>query len=117
RLTETITDTATSESRTTTWTYDSRGQVLTIDGPRTDVTDVTTYTYDAEGNLATATNALGHLVQYTDYDAHGNPLEIIDPNGIVTRLTYDLRQRLKSRIVAYGTAGAATTGFDRKSVV
>ena len=37
----TVTDTATSQSRTRTYTYNSHGQVLTVDGPRTDVTDVT----------------------------------------------------------------------------
>ncbi|HEX7047248.1 MAG TPA: RHS repeat-associated core domain-containing protein [Gammaproteobacteria bacterium] len=112
RLTETITDTATDKVRTTTWTYNDFDQVLTIDGPRMDVNDVTTYTYDSFGNLATVTNALGHLTQYPSYDAHGNPLEIIDPNGIVTKLAYDLRQRLVSRTVAFGTPSATTTLFD-----
>jgi RHS repeat-associated protein len=51
-LTRTVTDTATSQSRTWTYTYNSYGQVLTIDGPRTDVTDVTTYTYHACSNGA-----------------------------------------------------------------
>jgi hypothetical protein len=47
-------DRATSESRTTTFTYSSLGQLLTINGPRTDVTDVTTLTYYActSGNWA-----------------------------------------------------------------
>lgn len=44
-LTKTVTDTATSVSRTWTWTYDTYGRLLTADGPRTDVADVTTYTY------------------------------------------------------------------------
>ena len=46
-LTRTVTDTSVSpnESRTWTYTYNSFGQVLTEDGPRTDVSDVTAYTY------------------------------------------------------------------------
>jgi YD repeat-containing protein len=44
-FTRTVLDTTTSESRTWTYTYNSVGQVLTADGPRTDVSDVTTYTY------------------------------------------------------------------------
>ncbi len=46
-LTRTVTDTSVTPnvSRTWTYTYNSFGQVLTEDGPRTDVTDVTTYTY------------------------------------------------------------------------
>ncbi|MCK6410782.1 MAG: RHS repeat protein, partial [Thauera sp.] len=93
--------------RTSTWTYNQYGQVLTADGPRTDAADTTTYTYyDAtdpdmgkRGQLASVTNALGQLTQITSYDLNGNPLTIIDPNGIVTTLTYDPRQRLTSRSV------------------
>lgn len=35
-----------------TYTYDFRGQVLTVSGPRTDGADTLTYTYDADANLA-----------------------------------------------------------------
>ncbi len=117
RLTETILDTSTSETRTTTWTYNSFGQVLTVDGPRTDVSDVTTNAYytcstGAQcGQVHSITNALGHVTQITSYNAHGNPLTIVDPNGVTTTLTYDLRQRLKTRTVA-----GATTTFDYDSV-
>ena len=95
----TITDTVLKTSRT--WNYPSyeNGQVKTIDGPRTDVTDVTTYTYYANGNIETITNALGHVTQITAYNAHGQPLTIVDPNGLTTTLGYDLRQRLISRNV------------------
>lgn len=44
-LTRTVTDLATSATRVWTNTYDSYGRVLTADGPRTDVNDTTTYTY------------------------------------------------------------------------
>ncbi len=46
-LTRTVTDTTVTPnvSRTWTYTYNSYGQVLTENGPRTDVSDVTTYTY------------------------------------------------------------------------
>ena len=33
---------------------------------------------------ASVTNALGHRTQITAYDAHGQPLSIIDPNGLTT---------------------------------
>src|SRR5262249_55987249 len=85
--------------RVWTYTYNSNGQVLTANGPRTDVADVTTYTYyandDADfgkrGNLATVTNALGHVTQITAYNAHGQPLTIVDANGMTTTMTYDPR--------------------------
>lgn len=41
----------------------------------------------------------------------GNPLTIIDPNGVVTTLTYDLRQRLTSRSV-----GNELTGYQYDGV-
>ncbi len=81
------------------------------DGPRTDVTDITTTHYyppDAtcsgghlgcRGQIASITNALSHVTQITRYNAHGQPEEIIDPNGLTTVLTYDTRQRLLSRTV------------------
>ena len=112
-LTKTVLDTSTSTSRTWTYTYNSFGQVLTADGPRTDVSDVTTYTYYSCtsgyqcGQVATITNALGHLMTYNIYNAHGQPLMITDPNGVVTTLTYDLRQRLTSR-----TVGSEQTTFE-----
>ena len=51
------------------------------------------------GNVATVTNALGHVTQITAYNAHGQPLTIVDPNGLATQLAYDVRQRLTSRNV------------------
>jgi YD repeat-containing protein len=105
--------------RTWKYTYNQYGQVLTADGPRTDVSDVTTYTYYSatdpdmgkRGNLATIKNASGHLTQITAYDLNSNPLTIIDPNGVVTTLTYDLRQRLTQRSV-----GGETTAYQYDAV-
>ncbi|MDR2877018.1 MAG: hypothetical protein LBV36_03120 [Chromatiales bacterium] len=105
QLTKTITDPNASTSRTWTYTYDNYGQILTVDGPRTDLSDITTLAYDASGNLSSLTNALGHVTQFTSYDAHGHPLTVIDPNGVTTTLTYDLRSRLTSR----ATAGETTS--------
>ena len=71
-----------------------------VNGPRTDVTDTTTYVYDSTtGSLASVTNALGHVTTLGNYDAHGRPRQITDPNGLVTNLTYDLRGRLTARNV------------------
>jgi len=99
--------TLTGLPRTWTWTYNAQGQILTADGPRTDVTDRTTYTYHPltdpdlgkRGNLATLTNALGHVTQIPAYDAAGRPLTVIDPNNVTTSLTYTPRGWLKTRTV------------------
>ncbi len=85
---------------------------IVMDGPRTDVTDATTYAYDeTTGNLLSITNALGQVTQITAYNAHGQPLVIVDPNGLTTTLTYDARQRLISR-----TVGTETTGYEYDGV-
>ncbi|MCR5881411.1 hypothetical protein LRS03_00440 [Rhizobacter sp. J219] len=98
-------------ARVTTWTYNGWGQVLSEDGPRTDVSDVTTYAYYADtvftgtgvaaeghstGDLHTVTNARGGVVRYTKYNRHGQVLESIDPNGVPTTYSYDQRLRLRA---------------------
>ena len=81
-------------SRTTTVTYNASGQVLTIDGPRTDVVDVTTFTYHtcstgAEcGQLHTVTNAEGHTTTFDTYDAAGRLTKETGPNGYVREYRY-----------------------------
>ncbi|UCV27889.1 RHS repeat-associated core domain-containing protein [Ferribacterium limneticum] len=107
--------TTTGAPRTWRYTYNAFGQVLTANGPRTDVADVTTTTYYAaddpdlgkRGNIATVTNPLGHLTRYTAYDLNGRPLSITDPNGTVTTLSYTPRGWLKTRSVA-----GQTTTYD-----
>jgi len=113
-LTKTVTDTATSESRTWTYTYSAIGQVLTLNGPRTDVSDVTTYTYYANndanvgkrGNIATVTNALSQVTTFNTYDTNGRPLTITDANGLVTTLAWHARGWLSSRAL-----GSETTTY------
>ena len=107
-LTNTVTDTTVTPnvSRTWTYTYNSYGQVLTAQGPRTDVNSTRTYTYynctsGAQcGRVQTLTDELGHVTTFNTYNAVGQPLTITDPNGVLTTLTYDARQRLTSRSVA-----------------
>ena len=95
-LTRTETDLATSQSRTWTYTYHSSGQVASVDGPRSDVTDTTTYAYDASNRLQTVTNALGHVTEMLSYDAAGRITRVRDPNAAETGFTYDARGRLTS---------------------
>ena len=107
--------TAGAKVRDWNYTYNSRGQVLTIDGPRTDSSDVTTITYYADndacvgcrGQAYTATNAAGHVTTFNSYNADGRPTQITDANGVVTTLGYSPRGRLTSRSLA-----GETTGYD-----
>jgi RHS repeat-associated protein len=111
--------TATGSPRTWTYTYDSNGSMLTMNGPRTEVADATSYTYypndDADpgnrGNLASVTNAAGHVTSISAYNAHGQPLTIVDANALTTTLVYDARLRLTSR-----TVGSETTSYEYDGV-
>ena len=100
-------------ARTWTYTHTYHGSIpglvaqTVADGPRTDVTDTTTYVWDGSGNLTSVTDALGHITYLSNYDAHGRPQQVTDPNGLVTALTYDLRGRLTSR-----TVGGEITDYD-----
>lgn len=107
-LTRTVSDTTVTPYVKRKWkySYNTVGQLLKEEGPRTDVADVTVYTYyqcntgGACGQLHTVTNALGHTTTYESYNAHGQPLSIRDANSVMTTLAYDLRQRLTSQRVA-----------------
>lgn len=94
-------------NRAWSYTYNLNGQVLTAKGPRTDVNETTTYTYYTDtiathtlGDMATVTNPLGQVTQYTQYNKYGQLLQMVDPNGVITLNSYDLRQRLTSTNVA-----------------
>jgi len=98
---------STVTNRVSSWTYNQYGQVLTEDGPRTDINDITTYAYNSDttadhmpGDLQSVSDAVGRVTQYSKYNRHGQLLESTDPNGVVTVNTYDLRMRLLSTTVA-----------------
>jgi YD repeat-containing protein len=111
-LTKTVTDTALPRTRTWTYTYNANGQVLTADGPRTDISDVTTYGYDSvTSNLVSITNAANQITSITSHDQHGRPLTIVDPNGLTTTLTYHPRGWVTSR-----TSGNETTAYEYDNV-
>ncbi len=111
----TLKDTASNATRTwsTAYTYHATVPGVLVqkveDGPRTDVADLTTTDYYApdascvgghfgcRGQIQKITNALGHVTQFTQYNAHGQVLEMVDANATTTLFTYDSRQRLTSR--------------------
>jgi YD repeat-containing protein len=114
--------TPTGSPRTWTYTYNANGSVLTMNGPRTDVSDVTTYTYYANnascpttngghatgcrGQVETITSALSQTTSVLAYNSMSQPKHIVDPNGLVTALTYTLRGKPLTRSV-----GSETTTY------
>jgi RHS repeat-associated protein len=84
-LTRTVTDTTVTPnvSRTWTYTYDSFGRVLTEDGPRTDVTDVTTYTY----YTCTTGAQCGQVHTITNAAGHVMTYDAYNAHGQHTQMT------------------------------
>lgn len=100
------------------WTYNARGQVLTHDGPRTDVSDVTTHAYypdttaeHTRGDLQSVVNAAGHATQYTSYDGEGRLRRSIAANGAVTDNTFTPRGWLAATTTVAGSAAPQTTTY------
>ena len=104
-------DRTSGEVRATSFQYDVRGRLVSVDGPRTDVADVTTIAYwrcsagGKCGEISTITDALGHVTEFTDYDALRQPTRIVERSGRVIELAYDARQR----VIRSTSAGRATS--------
>jgi len=117
-LTETVTGYTSSgpgaplTSRITTTTYDATGRVLSIDGPRGDVTDVTTFSYYT--NTETTVANRNRLKQQVDAVGVTTTFDLYHPLGgvdtqtahkgtlatdadVVTKFGYDVRGRLTTR--------------------
>jgi RHS repeat-associated protein len=110
-LTKTITSGA--STRAYSYTYNALGQVLTAKDPMGRVTTYNYYTTAdypngglGNGAVKTIINALGQVTRFTGYDADGRPLTVVDPNGLVTTLTYDKRGRVTKQ-----KEGALTTRY------
>lgn len=97
---------AKADPRDVSYTYTTLGQIATVDGPRTDVSDVTRYAYDALGNMTSVTNALIQTTTLSNFDTYGNPQTVTDPNGVVATFTYTPQGWLAS-----STIGTSTTSY------
>jgi len=75
-------------NQTATYYYDAQGNLKTIDGARTDVSDVTTHGYDALDRLTQTLNADGGVEQYTP-NALDQTTRIVDPANQATAETVD----------------------------
>jgi RHS repeat-associated protein len=88
------------------FTYDARGQVLTVTDP---LNHLTTFTYTAAGMLETVTDTQNKVTHF-QYDARGNRTATIDAlTQQPTTFEYDLRNRLTR--VTYPTTPPTSTSF------
>ncbi|MCG2747914.1 MAG: DUF6531 domain-containing protein, partial [Desulfobulbaceae bacterium] len=84
----------------TTYHYNTKGQLVSGDGPVAGTADTTTFTYDPEtGDLLTVTRPAVGTVTFGNYDEAGNPGIMTDVNNQQTVFTYDGRNRQLSSTI------------------
>jgi RHS repeat-associated protein len=84
----------------TTTSYDGWGRPVSVDGPRTDVTDVSTMSYDGHGFVARTVDATGHAVRTVTDPARGVVMLTVDENSDAWGLADD-----KSTVQRYDSLG------------
>jgi YD repeat-containing protein len=83
----------------TTFTYNSKGQVLSIDGPVSGLDDTTAFNYDpTTGDLLSITQPLVGTTIFSDYDPAGRVGKITNVNAQTKRFTYDAKGRVTAVI-------------------
>jgi RHS repeat-associated protein len=113
-LSRTETDTTTNtvpyatngQIRKWTYTWSDTGLPLSMIDSRG---GTTRFGYDNSGALTSITTALVQVTQITQHTGGGLPQTIVDPNGVVSNLAYDARQRLVSRTVNTAAGPMTTT--------
>lgn len=92
----------------TMFTYNSKGQVLTIDGPLPGSGDTNSFAYDtATGDLLSITRPLIGGTYFSDYDTAGRPGRVADVNGQPRGISYNGRGRITA--IINDADGSATT--------
>ncbi|WP_456417905.1 hypothetical protein, partial [Thiolapillus sp.] len=81
----------TPDERRTTWTYTPAGQIASRTRHHSDPAQsvTTSYQYDSKGNLTQISGPEGGITRYQDFDALGNARTRIDPRGHTWTSDYD----------------------------
>jgi RHS repeat-associated protein len=111
----------------TTFTYNGKGQVLSIDGPLPGNGDTTALSYDTPtGDLVSITRPLIGNTNFSNYDAAGQVGRVTDVNGQSKDFSYDGRGRIttitnnadgSSTGIAYNMAGQPVSRTDEDGVL
>jgi RHS repeat-associated protein len=110
---KTITD---ANTKVTTYTYDARGNRLTIQDPVNGASKLTVFTYDSMNRLKTITYPGATASISFDYDWRGRRDWVQDQNGFKTYYGYDDADRLTSVTDAQSpTPGVTTYTYDTEN--
>jgi len=92
----------------TTFTYNGKGQILSIDGLLPGSVDTTAFTYNVTtGDLLSIARPLIGSANFSEYDAAGNLGKVTDVNGQSKNFTCDGRGRITS--ITNNADGSSTT--------
>jgi RHS repeat-associated protein len=110
----------------TTYTHNSKGQVISIDGPLTGTSDTTSFSYNlTTGDLISITRPLIGATAFSGYDLAGQAGTVTDVNGKSKTFTYDGRGRVveitnnadsSTSSVVYNIAGLPVSKTDEDGV-
>jgi RHS repeat-associated protein len=108
-------------------TYNSKGQVHSIDGPLPGTGDTTSFSYNSTtGDLLSITRPIIGATTFSDYDAAGHVGYVTDVNGRAKSFTYDARGRVtviannadsSTSSAIYNTAGLPETRTDEDGII
>jgi RHS repeat-associated protein len=110
----------------TVFTYNTKGQILTVDGPLPGSDDTTAFAYDAAtGDLLSVTRPVVGTSEFTEYDTAGRVGRIVDVNGQARSFVYDGKGRVKKTLnsadgstvnIEYNLAGSPDSATDEDGI-
>jgi RHS repeat-associated protein len=93
----------------TTFTYNEKGQVHSVDSPKPGTGDMASFSYNAStGNMESIVQPHIGATLFTDYDAAGRPGIVTDVNGHSKAFTYDGRGRIITITNCFDTPPSST---------
>jgi len=81
-----------AKNETTTYGYDVKGYLTSIDGPLPGGDDTTSFTYDSHGRVSTRTDESGYTLTF-DYDPLDRVIKITYPDATFDQFSYTLLDR------------------------
>lgn len=72
----------------------------------------TVQTYNSAGQLTSSQNAALQTTTYGNYNSFGKPELVTDPNGVHTKMCYDMRGRLVTSVIKAGSSNLLCTDID-----
>lgn len=72
-------------------------------------TATTTLVYDSWGNLTSATNPVGHMERWSDFDQTGRARRYVDANDVVTNSAYEPNGNLKTETLNLASGNRVTS--------